>query len=100
VAHVADRPIAGANCQKGMTAADNRLVSVVGIEVQSTPREDQRKNVSSGSDPLAVLTANADCKINFVHYAVTGFSSLVAANLLRRRLISKRRIVESYSGGG
>jgi hypothetical protein len=37
--------------------------------MQSAPREDKRQNVPSGSDPLAVLTANADCKINFVHYA-------------------------------
>ncbi|PYJ76066.1 MAG: hypothetical protein DME69_13735, partial [Verrucomicrobia bacterium] len=29
----------------------------------------------SGSNPLAVLTANADCEINFVHYAGTVFCS-------------------------
>jgi len=37
--------------------------------MQSAPRKDKRQNVPSGSDPLAVLTANADCEINFVHYA-------------------------------
>jgi hypothetical protein len=41
--------------------------------MQSASRKDKRQNVSSGSDPLAVLTANADCEINFAHYAGTGF---------------------------
>jgi hypothetical protein len=41
--------------------------------MQPAPRKDERENVPSGSDPLAVLTANADCEINFVHYARTGF---------------------------
>jgi hypothetical protein len=41
--------------------------------MQSAPRKDKRQNVPSGSDPLAVLAANADCEINFVHYAGTGF---------------------------
>jgi hypothetical protein len=56
-----------------MAAADDRLISVVGVEMQSAPRKDKRENIPSGSDPLAVLTANADCEINFVHYAGTGF---------------------------
>jgi hypothetical protein len=43
--------------------------------MQPAPRKDKRENVPSGSDPLAVLTANADCEINFVHYAGTGFCS-------------------------
>jgi hypothetical protein len=41
--------------------------------MQPAPRKDKRENVPSGSDPLAVLTANADCEINFVHYAEPGF---------------------------
>src|SRR5262249_27469528 len=94
VAHVADRPVARANCQESMAAADDRLVSVVGVQMQSAPRKDKRENVSSGSDPLAVLTANADSEINFVHYARTVFD-VGGVNLLRRTLISKRRIVES-----
>ena len=75
VTHGTHGPIARANCQKGVTATDNRLVSVVGVEMQSAPRKDKRQNVPSGSDPLAVLTANADCEINFVHYAGTVFCS-------------------------
>src|SRR5207249_10040282 len=73
VTHGTDGPIARANCQKGMTATDNRLVSVVGVEMQSAPRKDKRENVPCGSDSLAVLTANADCEVNFVHYAGTRF---------------------------
>jgi hypothetical protein len=41
--------------------------------MQSAPRKDQRENVPGRSDTLAVLTANANCEINFVHYVVTGF---------------------------
>src|SRR5206468_10222365 len=70
-----DGRVAGANRQKSMAAADDRLVSVVGVEMQPAPRKDKRQNVPSGSDPLAVLTANAVCEINFVHYAGTSFCS-------------------------
>src|SRR5207249_11730321 len=73
VTHVADRPVTGADCQESVAPADDRLVSVVGVEMQPAPRKDKRENVASGSDPLAVLTANADCEINFVHYAGTSF---------------------------
>src|SRR5207248_845031 len=70
---VADRPNASAKCQKSVPATDDGLVSIIGVEMQSAPRKDQRENVPSGSDPLAVLTANADCEINFVHYAGISF---------------------------
>ena len=66
-------PVAGANRQEGVAAANDRLVSVVGVEMQSAPRKDERENVASGSDPLAVLSANADCEINFVHFDGTSF---------------------------
>src|SRR5262249_31768163 len=69
VTQVADRTVTRANCQESMAAADDRLVSVVGVEIKSAARKDQRENISSGSDPLAVLAAYADCEINFVHYA-------------------------------
>src|SRR5947199_5413363 len=90
VTHAADRPVTRANCQESVAAADDRLVSVVGVEMQSAPRKDERENVPSGSDPLAVLTANADCEINFVHYTEPVFA-VRRVNLLRRTLISKRK---------
>src|SRR5262249_13831743 len=73
VTHVADRPVAGANCEESMAAAYDRLVSVVGVEMQPTPRKDKRQNVPGGGDPLAVLTPNTDCDINRRHYAGTAF---------------------------
>jgi hypothetical protein len=41
--------------------------------MQPTPGKDQRENVASGRDPLAVLAANADREIDLVHYAGTRF---------------------------
>src|SRR5262249_53548387 len=73
VAHVTDGPIARANGQKSMTATDNRLVSVVGVEMKTAPRKNKRENVPSGSDPLTVLAPNSDCEVNFVHYAGNKF---------------------------
>src|SRR6266496_6639388 len=73
VTHVADGPVTGADCQESVAPADDRLVSVVGVEMQPTPSKDKGENVPRGSDPLAVLTANGDCEINFVHYAGTSF---------------------------
>ena len=73
VAHVADRAVARANGQESVPAADDRLVGVVGVEMESAPRKDARENVAGGGDALAVLAANADCEINFVHYAGTSF---------------------------
>src|SRR5258708_30045241 len=88
VPHVSDRTVAGPNRQERVAAANDRLVSVVGVEMQSAPRKDERENVASGSDPLAVLSANADCEINFVHYAGTVFCCWGGVNLLRRTLIA------------
>ena len=75
VTHVADRPVAGANGQEGVAAADDRLVGVVGVEMQPAPRKDARENVAGGGDSLAVLTADADCEIDLVHFAGNWFGS-------------------------
>src|SRR5213078_1333518 len=56
VAHVEDRPVAGANGQESVAAANDRLVSIVSVEMQPAPRKDKRENVASGGYPLAVLT--------------------------------------------
>src|SRR5262249_30210909 len=96
---VPDWPIAGANCQESVAASDDRLVRVVGIEMQSAPRKDQRENVPSGSDPLAVLTANADCEINLVHYTEPVFA-VRRVNFVASDANTKRRIVESVSSVG
>ena len=67
VAHAADRAVAGADGQKRVPAANDGLVSVVGVDVQAAPREDAGENITGGGDALAVLAANANCKINCCH---------------------------------
>src|SRR5438445_12748708 len=99
VAHVEDRPVAGANGQESMAAANDRLVSVVSIEMQPAPGKDKRCDVASGGYPLAVLAANANCEVDFIHYAEP-VGAVRGVNLLRWRRISKRRIVESYAPAG
>src|SRR5438445_9894521 len=92
VAHVEDRPVAGANGQERMAAANNRLVSVVSVEMQPAPGKDKSENVASGGYPLAVLAANSDCEVNFVHYARTGFA-VRRVNLLCPRRIRHAEMV-------
>src|SRR6266704_3125118 len=53
------------------------------------PRKDKRENVASGGYPLAVLAANSDCEVDFIHYAEP-VGAVRGVNLLRRRRISKR----------
>jgi len=45
-----------------MAAANDRLISVVSIEMQPAPCKDERENVASGGYPLAVLAANSTAK--------------------------------------
>ena len=40
--HVSDRAIAGANGQKSMAAADDRLIRVIGVEMEAATRENAR----------------------------------------------------------
>ncbi len=65
VAHVAHGRVARANGQERVPAANDRLVGVVGIEMEPAPREDAGENVPGGGDALTVLAANADCEIYF-----------------------------------
>src|SRR5437870_7235243 len=89
VAHVEDRPVAGANGQESMAAANDRLISVVSVEMQPAPGKDQRENVASGGYPLAILAANSDCEVDFIHYAEP-VGAVRVVNLLRGRRISER----------
>jgi len=65
VTHVAHWRIARANRQECMSATDDRLIGVVGIQMEPAPREDPGENVPRRGDTLAVLAANADCEIYF-----------------------------------
>ena len=65
VAHAADRRVAGPNGEESVAAANDRLVGVVGVEVQAAPREDAGQNVSGGGDALTVLATDPDREIHF-----------------------------------
>ncbi len=65
VPHVAHGRVARANGQESVPATNDRLVGVVGVEMEPAPREDASENVPGGGDALAVLAADADCKIYF-----------------------------------
>ena len=66
VTHVAHGRIARANGQESVSAADDRLIGVVSVEMQPAPRENAGENVAGGGDALAVLAADADREIYFV----------------------------------
>src|SRR5688500_2637697 len=50
-----------------MAAANERLVSVISVQVQPAPREDARENVARRCDTLSGFAADANCKINCSH---------------------------------
>src|SRR5882762_1647324 len=88
VAHVAHRRIAGADGQKGVSAANDRLVGVVGIEMKSAPREDAGEDIPRGGDALAVLAANADCEIyfgKFCHLVIERWTLRRGTDLRKRK---------------
>src|SRR5438552_12386961 len=48
-----------------MSDADDRLIGVVGIEMEPSAGEDAGQNIPGGGDALAVLAANPDREIYF-----------------------------------
>ena len=48
-----------------MSAPDNRLIGVVGVEMKPAARENAGENIAGRGDALAVLAADADCEIYF-----------------------------------
>src|SRR5437870_11868228 len=81
-----------------MAAANDRLVSVVSVEMQPAPRKDKRENVASGGYPLAVLAANSDCEVYFIRHLGLSFTGR-CGNLLCPTLISKPKPGPSRTGG-
>ena len=65
VPHVAHRRIARPNGQERVSASDDRLIGIIGVEVEPAPRKNARENIPGGSDALTVLAADADCEIHF-----------------------------------
>jgi hypothetical protein len=51
IPHVAHGRIARANGQKGVSVADDRLIGVVGVEMEPTAREDAGENIPRGRCP-------------------------------------------------
>ena len=86
VAHAAHRPVAGADCQERVTAANDRLIRVVGIEVQAAARENACQDVSCAGNALTVFAPDTDCKINgchrsnFKHRRAQGFGGRPVSN--------------------
>ena len=70
VAHAADGAVAGADGEESVAAADDGLIGVVGVEIESAPREDARENVARRGDALSGFSPDPDCKINFGHSSV------------------------------
>src|SRR6476646_4951310 len=68
VPHVTHWRVARANGQEGVSATDDRLISVVGVEVETSARENAGENVAGGSDSLAVFAPDSNRKIYFRRY--------------------------------
>ena len=62
VAHVAHGRVARANGEERVPAADDRLVGVIGVEVEPAPRKNARENIPGGGDALTVLAADPTAK--------------------------------------
>ena len=60
IAHVGDLVRTGANGKEGMAAANDGLIGVVDVQVQSTAAENLREDVAGGSNALTSGAANTD----------------------------------------
>src|SRR5260370_7048710 len=60
VTHVGDLFESGPNRQKSVAAANNRLVGVIGIQMQATAAEDFCENVARCGHPLSGPTSHTD----------------------------------------
>jgi hypothetical protein len=103
VAHAPYRTVPGANGEKGMPAANDRLVGVVSVEVQAAPGENQGENVPGRCDPLAIFTADSDRKIYFVHHQSlspsSGESALAAAYMQTAACARAKFVIRSTPAG-
>jgi len=85
VTHVGDRFGAGANRQEGVTAPNNGLIGVVGIQAEAPPAKDLGENIARRGHTLARSTSNGDRKGLF-HGTLIGRKSSwqLAATLLHK----------------
>ena len=100
VAHAPHRPVAGANCQEGMSAANDRLVSVIRINVEPASGEDPGQDVTRAGDALPIFTANSNRKIRYCHccflFANKKFFSAGAGEKRRPKLRRGRRRAQDF----
>ena len=47
--------------QEDMSATDDRLESVIGVQVETAPNEDTSKNIAWGGDALSGFATDSDC---------------------------------------
>src|SRR5439155_721153 len=74
--------LAGADGEEGVSAADDGLVRVVGVDVEAAAGEQLRQDVAGRRDALAGGSADADCEVDVRH----GPSGLLrGSSSLRRR---------------
>src|SRR4029450_960482 len=59
--------IAGAKREENVAAANDRLVRIVGVQVQPAADEDPRQNIAGRGDSLARRAANSNREIDFRH---------------------------------
>src|SRR5438046_2341548 len=80
VARGLDGSIAGSQGEKDVPPANDRLISVVGVEVQATANEDTRQDVAWRSNALTCCAADADCQIHLERpISITGIYTCIAA---------------------
>ena len=81
VAVTQDRLVTRAEGQEDVTAANDGLVGIVGVDVEPAPDEDPRQNVAGSGNPLARRAANADGEVDSLH----GSSPVRALKSIQRR---------------
>ena len=81
VPHAAHRPVSGPNGKKSVAAANDGLVCVVCVNVETAAREDSSQDVTGAGNALPVFTTNPNRKINRRHSAPF-YSQIISPNYL------------------
>src|SRR5436853_7816823 len=68
VTETENRGIAGAKREENVAAANDRLVRIIGVQVQPSAHEDPRQDIAGRGDSLTGRAANCDREIDFCHY--------------------------------
>src|SRR6266498_1614093 len=68
VTETENRGIAGAKREENMTAANDRLVRIIGVQMQPPAHEDARQDIAGCRDALTRCAADCNREIDFCHY--------------------------------